>query len=57
MKKNYICPDMEVVEIGFNHPLLAGSGDALSDPIPPGMKGSSPAPGYDVEDFDFGEYF
>ena len=25
MKKNYMCPDMEVVEIGFNHPLLEGS--------------------------------
>ena len=51
MKKNYICPDMEVVEIGFNHPLLAESSNALSDPILPGVG----APELDAEDFDFGE--
>ena len=47
MKKNYMCPDMEVVEIGFNHPLLAGS-TPLSDPITPGI--GSGAPEFELED-------
>ena len=45
MKKNYICPNMEVVEIGFNHPLLAGS--ILPDAISPGVSG---APEFELED-------
>ena len=44
MKKNYICPNMEVVEIGFNHPLLAGS--TLPDAIPPIVG----APEFELED-------
>lgn len=46
MKKNYICPNMEVVEIGFNHPLLAGS-TPLPDPISPSVSG---APEFEFED-------
>ena len=52
MKKNYICPNMEVVEIGFNHPLLAGS-TTLSDPIPPGVSG---APEFVLEDDFLGNF-
>ena len=44
MKKNYICPNMEVVEIGFNHPLLAGS--TLPDAISPSVV----APEFELED-------
>ena len=46
MKKNYICPNMEVVEIGFNHPLLEGSA-TLPYPITPGVSG---APEFELED-------
>ena len=49
MKKNYICPNMEVVEIGFNHPLLAGS---LPDPITPGVS----APEFELEDDVLGNF-
>ena len=52
MKKNYMCPDMEVVEIGFNHPLLAGS--TLPNAIPPGI-GSS-APEFELEDDVLGNF-
>lgn len=41
-----MCPDMEVVEIGFNHPLLAESA-TLSDPILPSFSG---APEFELED-------
>lgn len=51
MKKNYICPNMEVVEIGFNHPLLAGS--TLPDPTPPGVSG---APEFELEDDVLGNF-
>ena len=44
MKKNYICPNMEVVEIGFNDPLLAGS--TLPDAISPSVV----APEFELED-------
>ena len=47
MIKNYMCPDMEVVEIGFNHPLLAGS-TPLSDPILPSI--GPGAPEFEFED-------
>lgn len=52
MKKNYMCPDMEVVEIGFNHPLLAGSAK-LQNPIPPGVSG---APEFELEDDVLGNF-
>jgi hypothetical protein len=52
MKKNYICPNMEVVEIGFNHPLLAGS-TTLPDPIPPGV---SSAPEFELENDVLGNF-
>ena len=40
MKKNYMCPDMEVVEIGFNHPLLEGSA-TLPNATTPGVSSSA----------------
>lgn len=53
MKKNYICPNMEVVEIGFNHPLLTGS-PTLPDAITPGV--SSGAPEFELEDDVLGNF-
>lgn len=52
MKKNYICPNMEVVEIGFNHPLLAGS-TTLPAPTPPGV---GVAPEFELEDDVLGNF-
>jgi hypothetical protein len=46
MKKNYMCPDMEVVEIGFNHPLLTESA-TLPNPTTPGVRS---APEFELED-------
>lgn len=40
-----MCPDMEVVEIGFNHPLLEGSA-TLPNATPPGVG----APEFELED-------
>ena len=53
MKKNYICPNMEVVEIGFNHPLLAGS-TTLPNATPPGI--GSGAPEFELEDDVLGNF-
>ena len=50
MKKNYICPNMEVVEIGFNHPLLAGS--TLPDAISPSVV----APEFELENDVLGNF-
>ena len=52
MKKNYICPNMEVVEIGFNHPLLEGSA-TLPNATPPGVSG---APEFELEDDFLGNF-
>jgi len=52
MKKNYMCPDMEVVEIGFNHPLLEGSA-TLPNATPPGFSG---APEFELEDDVLGNF-
>ena len=46
-----MCPDMEVVEIGFNHPLLEGSA-TLPNATPPGVG----APEFELEDDFLGNF-